>query len=298
MSFFTKKKILVTHNGRFHADDIFATATLSILLGPKNIKVIRTRDEGVIASADYVYDVGGIYDEATNRFDHHQIGGAGVRTNGVPYAAFGLVWKAYGETICGSHAVSHQINKKLVQPIDANDNGMDIFTLKGETAPYLIQDVFSLWRPSYKEEAEYDVPFMEMVELAREMLLREIKKTQDAVEGESLVLDAYHAAIDKRIIVLDNSAPWGDILGLYAEPLYVVYQKADQMSWGVSCVRKDKHTYENRKSLPAEWAGLRDAELARVTGVPDAMFCHNARFLAVARSKEGALMLAQKALLA
>src|ERR1035437_8037366 len=95
-----QKKILVTHNGIFHADDIFATATLSLLLDG-HIKVTRTRDENLIKSADYVYDVGGIYDPALNRFDHHQVGGAGKRDNGIPYAAFGLVWMQYGETVCG-----------------------------------------------------------------------------------------------------------------------------------------------------------------------------------------------------
>ncbi|MCE9517420.1 MYG1 family protein [Candidatus Nomurabacteria bacterium] len=102
MSFFTKKKILVTHNGTFHADDVFATATLSLLLDG-NIKVIRTRDPKIIASADYVYDVGGEYNLYKNLFDHHQKGGAGKRENGIPYAAFGLVWKSYGAAICGSH---------------------------------------------------------------------------------------------------------------------------------------------------------------------------------------------------
>jgi len=48
--------------------------------------------------------------------------------------------------------------------------------------------------------------------------------------------------------------------------------------------------------LPAEWAGLRDAELARVTGVADAVFCHRNRFMAVARTKEGAVALAKLAL--
>ena len=296
MSFFKKNKILVTHNGNFHADDIFATATLDILLDG-DIKVIRTRDEKWFKDGDYVYDVGGIYDPETNRFDHHQKGGAGTRDNGTPYASFGLVWKTYGAKICGSDAIAHQIDKKLVQPIDANDNGFDLFTLKSDVAPYLIQDLFYLWKPSYKEEAEYDVPFMKMVKIARDILLREIKKTGDNLEAENIVLDAYKKAIDKRIIILDISCPWSDVLDMYTEPLYVVYEKVDK-SWGVTCVRKNKNTYENRKSLPEAWAGLRDDELAKVTGVPDATFCHNARFLAVAKSKAGAIALAEKALLA
>ena len=40
-----KKIIIATHSGSFHADDLFAVATLSLLLGKENIEVIRTRDE-------------------------------------------------------------------------------------------------------------------------------------------------------------------------------------------------------------------------------------------------------------
>ena len=36
MSFFNKKKILVTHNGSFHTDDVFACATLALMLEKEN----------------------------------------------------------------------------------------------------------------------------------------------------------------------------------------------------------------------------------------------------------------------
>ena len=61
-------------------------------------------------------------------------------------------------------------------------------------------------------------------------------------------------------------------------------------------MRKEPCSFENRKSLPESWAAKRGKELAAITGVPDAVFCHNARFLAVSESKEGALRLAQIAL--
>ncbi len=44
--------------------------------------------------------------------------------------------------------------------------------------------------------------------------------------------------------------------------------------------------FANRKDLPEAWAGRADAELAEVTGVPDARFCHAGRFMAVAGSRE------------
>ena len=51
-------KKAVTHNSTFHADDVFATATLSLLFGD-DISFTRTRDADIIAGADIVYDVGG-----------------------------------------------------------------------------------------------------------------------------------------------------------------------------------------------------------------------------------------------
>ena len=49
-------KTIVTHDGSFHADDVFAVATLLKLFPDAN--VIRTRDTSVIERADVVVDVG------------------------------------------------------------------------------------------------------------------------------------------------------------------------------------------------------------------------------------------------
>ena len=294
MSFFNKKKILVTHNGAFHADDLFATATISIL-NKGNIKVIRTRDPKVIESADYVFDVGGIYDPEKNRFDHHQKGGAGSRPSGTPYASFGLVWKTYGEQLCGSKEVANKIDEKIAQSIDANDNGINLFDAKGDIAPYTLQDILFDFRPSWKEEQDYDKGFFELVPFVTRILSREIIKIKDELEASSIVKKAYDEAKDKRVIILDGNYPWGETLSLYEEPLYVISSKSDM--WRAEAVRKDKNNFEVRKAFPESWAGKRDEELVKETGVADAVFCHNGRFLIVAKSKEGIIALVQKALI-
>ena len=189
ISFFRKKKICVTHNGAFHADDLFATATLSIL-NNGNIKIIRTRDLKIIETGDYVYDVGGENDPERNKFDHHQEGGAGKRDNGTPYSSFGLVWKKFGEQICGSKDVASKIDEKLIQAIDANDNGINLFEVKGEVAPYTIQDMFFNFRPSWKEEQDFDKHFKELVPFVVKIINREIIKTRDSLEAESMVKTA------------------------------------------------------------------------------------------------------------
>lgn len=91
---------IVTHNGSFHADDVFAVATLHLAFPDKNITVIRSRDAQKFLLADFLVDVGGSYDPDNNKFAHHQTGGAGVYDNGIPYASFGLVWKKFGNSVC------------------------------------------------------------------------------------------------------------------------------------------------------------------------------------------------------
>lgn len=288
-------KKIVTHNGTFHADDLFASAVLSILLEKKgeNFEIVRTRDIDIINSADYVFDVGGIYDPEKNRFDHHQTGGAGTHADGIPYAAFGLVWKKFGEEICESKEISERLEKKIVEAIDANDNGINLYETKGEITPFTIQDILFSFRPTWQETEDYDIPFFELLPFVKKILLREIKRMKDVIVAEDFVEKSYDQAVDKRLIILDGHYPWGEVMQKYIEPLYVISVKADL--WRVECVRKDKFSFENRKNLPKEWAGKRE-DLAEITGVDDAIFCHNGLFLAVAKSKEGAIKLAELAL--
>ena len=124
-------KTLVTHSGSFHADDVFALATITLALSGSNEEwnIVRTRDEAIIQMGDLVVDVGGIYDPSKGRFDHHQEGVTEVHDDGIPFASFGLVWKKYGLSLCGgSESVFKKINLDLVIPIDAHDNGISIST--------------------------------------------------------------------------------------------------------------------------------------------------------------------------
>lgn len=292
----TNNKKLITHNGSFHADDIFACATLSLMLekNGEKFEVFRTRDEEIIKRGDYVFDVGGIYDENTNRFDHHQIGGAGKRENNIEYSSFGLVWKKFGEKIAGGEKAKMIIDRHLVAPVDASDNGFDLVESKNEIFPYLIQDFFRVMRPTWREtNKNIDHMFLKSVEIAKEILSREIIYAKDMVLADEMILSIYENTEDKRIIVLDKNYTKKEILEKLVETLFVVYPRETDNSWGVEAIRKDYKSFENKKSLPEAWAGLKDEPLQKVSGVTDAIFCHRALFMAVAGSKEGAIKLAQ-----
>lgn len=299
MALFKKRKRLVTHNGSFHADDIFACATLELVLEKQHQKfeVSRTRDTEIIKNGDYVFDVGGIYDEASNRFDHHQKGGAGRRDNGIEYSSFGLVWKKFGKELCGSEEVVKMIDNKLAATIDAADNGFDLMESKHAISPYLIQNFFQAMQPSQNEEnEEMDKVFLEMVLIAKNLLKKEIFHAEESNLFLKETTSLYEEAKDKRIIVLNSSFHDEFVLSGFPDLLFVIYQRKSDGLWGVRAVREDPKNFKNRKDFPSAWGGLVGEELQKITGVADALFCHRALFLAVAKSKEGAIKLAELAL--
>src|ERR1700761_2514128 len=113
---------IATHDGSFHADEVFAVAALSRLGDP--LEVVRTRDPDALAAADLRVDVGFRDDPRAGDFDHHQRGFEAVRANGVRYASFGLVWREFGVRVCdGDAEVAAAIDESLVQTVDANDTG-------------------------------------------------------------------------------------------------------------------------------------------------------------------------------
>lgn len=292
---FSRKPLIVTHNAHFHPDDVCAVAVLHILLKGK-YKLIRTRDESVIARADYVLDVGGIYDVAKKRFDHHQKGGAGLHEGGTPYATFGLVWREYGEKLCGSRAIADEIEKKFVASIDAMDNGVEIAKpLYKHAPPYYFGDFLFDVNPGWGEKPDYDGCFRKALDFAVDVLSREIERSQANAVGRAFVEEAYQKAEDKRIITILGDYPWRTVLMNHPEPLLIIKPRANG-GWDAKAVPTAPQSFENRMQFPESWAGLSDDALAKVSGVPDAVFCHNGRFMVIARSREGALTLAKKAL--
>lgn len=294
-----KKILIATHDGLFHSDDVFAVATLFCVLETALVvpNVLRTRDEHEIRKADFVVDVGSVYNTEANRFDHHQEGGAGKRENGIPYASFGLVWKKFGVKIAGTEKAALRVERNLVMPIDAGDSGVDVYkSIIDSISPYLVEDFVHNLRPTWQESFNnLDDKFMEAVAFAKQVLLREVAHVRASIDAEGKVLEAYASAEDKRLIVLDAFYPHETLLSGFPEPLFVVFPRPDG-SWNVKAVRNDTSSFTNRKDLPREWAGKRDVDFASISGVLDATFCHTGLFMAVARSKEGAIKLAQLAL--
>lgn len=286
-------KTLITHNGGFHADDVFASATL--LLVYPDAKIIRTRDPEIIKTGDIVFDVGRVYD-GEKFFDHHQEGGAGKRENGIPYASFGLIWKKFGGILFDAEALKY-VDQKLVSTIDAIDNGVDL-GVNSKVNIFSVSDVigsFNLVGHEGKEDAsKHDEAFYKALAVATEILKRVMVEAKDFSESLSTYKKAYEEAEDKRLVVTDKHIS-KECLTEIPDVIYVVHPYHNN-TWTVRAVRKDPRSFENKKSMPEDWAGKEGEVLQKITGVSDAIFCHNARFFANAKSKEGAIALARLAL--
>jgi len=284
-------KTIATHNGNFHADDVFSIAALKSIF--PSFKLIRTRDSELIAKADIVLDVGGVYDPDTDRFDHHQRGGAGERENGIPYSSFGLIWKKYGLEICqGNQDVANALDAGLVSNIDAIDCGHVEGVIKGIT----LSQTIGMFNPTWQEESDFDTCFDQAVEFASCVLARFIASANGGTTAKAIVAKAIDNAEDPRLIVLEKYTPWKKTVHkLSEEALYVVYPSSTGQ-WRIQTVPVELNSFEDRKSLPKPWAGLEGKELKEVTGIEDAMFCHNGLFIAGAESFKSTMKMASMAL--
>lgn len=284
-------KTIVTHNGNFHADDVFSIAALKCIFPSFNL--IRTRDLDIIAKADIVLDVGGVYDPDTGRFDHHQRGGAGQRENGIPYSSFGLIWQKYGVEICqGNQELANSVDADLVSTIDAIDCGH----VEGVAQGISLSQTISMFNPTWQEDSHYDTCFDEAVDFASRVLTRFIASANGGISAKAIVAKAIENAADPRVIVLEKYTPWKrTVHALSTEALYMVYPSGSG-PWRIQTVPVEPGSFEDRKSLPKPWAGLSDKALKEVTGIDDAMFCHNGLFIAGAESFESTMKMAAMAL--
>ena len=284
-------KTIATHNGNFHADDVFSVAVFKLIF--PSFKLIRTRDLALIARADIVIDVGGEYDPATDRFDHHQRGGAGERENGIPFSSFGLIWQKYGLAACqGNQEVANAVDAGLVSAIDAIDCGH----VEGIYEGISLSQTISMFNPTWQEECHFDSCFDEAVGFASRVLTRFIASANGGISAKGIVAKAIDNAEDPRVIVLEKYTPWKTTVhNLSEEALYMVYP-SPAGHWRIQTVPVEPGSFEDRKSLPKSWAGLSDKALQEVTGIDDAMFCHNGLFIGGAESFESTMKMAAMAL--
>ncbi|MCX8128830.1 MAG: MYG1 family protein [Clostridia bacterium] len=293
----TKKQFrkVGTHNGRFHADEVMATAILKELF---DVEVVRTRDTEILSKLDLVYDVG------DGEFDHHQVEKE-YRENGTPYAACGLIWRKFGKEVIVSREPQLQekevdeifsdIDAVLIESIDAADNG--IRTTETIIPTMNITSIIAGFNPPWDDGISEEKAFSKAVEFASATLGNTINQRISNIKAREYVVYAYNNRVRPELLILEAAYPWANTLSRIdreKEVLFVIYPREEQ--YLLQTVRDNGSSFRDRKRLPKAWAGKREEELGKIVGIDDAVFCHPSRFIAGAGSFESIMKMAEIAI--
>lgn len=272
-----------------------ATAILKEIF---DIEVIRTRDLEVLKDLDIVYDVG------DGEFDHHQVDKE-FREKGTPYAACGLIWRAFGRDVVRANdkelsedeinGIVRSIDRNLIESIDASDNGIRaaMTIIPTPNISSIIANFNPPWNADTENEDEY---FNQAVKLADVILGNALGQQISTVKAKTHIAEAFEKRPKPELLVLDRSYPWARVLNSIDREkkiLYVVFPREEE--YLLQTVR-GSGSLGNRKSLPEAWAGKRDEELNEIIGIDDAIFCHSGRFIAGAKSYESVMKMADIAI--
>lgn len=263
----TQSATAFTHSGKFHADDVFSSALLLYL----NPEITILRGNRVPDDFDGI-----VFDIGRGKYDHHQKDSR-IRENGVPYAAFGLLWEELGPEILGEE-LAQKFDEAFVQPLDNNDN-------TGEKSELAI--LIGNFNPTWDAEGGNDEAFFQAVSVARMILENKFERYRGNERADKRVEEIYarHQQAfhdrekhrdDARILTLPEFVPCQKFLS-ETQIAFVIFPS----NRGGYCIQPQKKEYSmNYKcSFPPEWLGLENEELKAATGLKTANFCHKGGFL-------------------
>ena len=270
-----------THGGKFHADDVFSAALLLYL----NPEIQISRGNQVPEDFDGI-----VFDIGRGAYDHHQKDSR-IRENGVPYAAFGLLWEALGAEILGEE-LALSFDETFVQPLDNNDNTGE----KNELA-----SLIGNFNPAWDAEGGADEAFFQAVSVAGMILENKFERCRGneradrrveeiLAEQERAIKAGEIPAENRQILILPEFVPCQKHLS-ETEIAFVIFPS----NRGGYCIQPQKREYSlNYKcSFPSAWLGLENEELEEASGIAGAVFCHKGGFLMTTETLEEAVQAAK-----
>ncbi|HIT38007.1 MAG TPA: MYG1 family protein [Candidatus Onthousia faecipullorum] len=284
----------ITHNGTMHADEVFATAFLSIYF--KNFKVARVSEVPEDLSSNTI-----IYDIGKGKFDHHQTD-ARVRENGIKYSSFGLLFEEYGLDylkklkLKNTKAIYNYLIKDFIEGIDAIDNGV-FPEIKANYKVKTVSDIIKIFNPSYKSNDNEDEQFIKVVSLAELILTEELKNVIGKVNASSKVKKLLNKT-KSSILILDEYLPYEEtvLTSLSGKKIKFVIYPSNRGGYGIKTVPVSTTDKTSRVYFPKAWGGLTNSDLEQVTGIKGSLFCHTNRFLMTSCNLDTAIKLAEKAI--
>lgn len=269
----------ITHSGTMHADEVFATAFLELLL--KDVKVYRTPSITETPPHEAI-----IYDIGKKEFDHHQID-AKVRENGIPYSSIGLLWNHFGKKLLKDMKLENideihlALDKDLIEGIDADDNGV-FPKIEANYKVKTVSNIIKIFNPSYDSDEKESIQFTKAVELARKILEEEIIYINGKVKADKIIKSKIDEVdSNQKYLILDEYLPYEETLLNHengANLLFVAFP-SNRGGYAIKTIPKSISDKTAREPFPKEWAGLTDEELETTSGIKGLRFCHTGRFI-------------------
>ena len=290
-----------TLNKNYDIDDLIAIVILEIVSCDVRVCVVRTRDPEVLKDLTMV--IGG------GKYDNHMKGFNRRRPTGEKYVSAGQVWKDYGVAAIKKvmekeklfqiqisqemlEDIAEEIDREYILPIDLEDNG--------DERPHAFSFVTGFLPVWFKKNPDYDKAFWEAEKVAYAVLYHII---QDKLVRKVTTFDLYNRIVHEFTLNQDllvnygileipsQLMPWEEAVWMFNEKYgnivkVVIFEHPDG-GWAAKCVspsKKDK--YGQIQPFPESWAGGNEKTLPAITGIEDAILCHNGRDFIRARSKE------------
>ncbi|XP_031830224.1 MYG1 exonuclease isoform X2 [Nomia melanderi] len=316
-----------THNGNFHCDEAIACSMLKMLPQYKDAEIVRSRDLNILNPCDLVVDVGGKYDPSSHRYDHHmrdfkESVSTVIKKPGYDWkmklSSAGLIYCHFGHEIIKQlspnlsdndvEKIFKRIYDTFIQEIDGIDNGVPMF--EGEPVYRIVTDLSSrvqfLNPPMNSDSVVSDEQFLKAVELTGQEFVEHVKYAiNNWLPARSYVEEVIRNRfeVDSSGEIIEFTKPASEVMShlftiekeLNVQPTikYIVF---NDDTYRVRCVPIAPSSFMCRMFLPEAWAGLRNEELERVSGIEGAVFVHSVRFIGGCKTKEGALSMARKSL--
>lgn len=288
---------LITHDSKFHPDDVFSTMFLSKFI--ENPIVYRASVKDVPTKSDAI-----IYDIGFGEFDHHGPNARYRENSKIKYCSFGLLWEKYGRDYLKTlnpvdvEELYSAIEEKLVKQIDGIDNGL-FPKIEAEYKILDLDKIIDMFNNSWDEETDNNDNFKEAVTIAEIIFDHLIKRENANIKASKLVEESIDKVKD-NILILDTYMPYSDAIfnskKEAAKDIKIVILPSNRGGYNIKPMTVSKESKELLINFPKSYRGLHDEELAKVSNIKTARFVHATGFLACAETLDDAIKLANKAL--
>jgi len=289
----------VTHNRRFHIDDVLSTIILEMVFGVIYLARVENFYEKTTTDK-FIYDLNGF-----NTITFKAIAPIKYRKNGVIYSSAGYIWSKYGKDIpmikdnpkC--EEIVDIVDKRFIQGVDANAEQK---IPKADYPAYLqtLTDIVAGFNPVGKStDEEYNDRFLKACDTIRTIFINEIEKAIGAAKQ----IDVYKEALlesKNGLAILSEIVPWDGIF--YNEErysdilnnLYYIVYPTTQGSFEVRAIPLYYHGIKPKKAFPEDWR--EPSELNIIFDDSDVISCNKTGTVVRTASKEAAVRVAERAM--